>query len=223
MNQTSIKHTIDSLLIATGLTAGTTGLALGVDWIPSVSDINPIEVFAAFTSYACTYLCVKQVRFNYVLGVITTAAWALFFYQANLLGSMLQNIYLVPTLIYGWFIWGRDEKTKPVKNVRTKDIPLYLGATAVTFAGAVSIIDHFGGSVPTVEAAILTGSILAQFLLDRKKIETWYVWAAINVLAIFTYFNAGAYLAALQFVIFLGNTIYGYYDWNKSKNVPMIA
>ena len=67
------------------------------------------------------------------------------------------------------------------------------------------------------DAMILAGTILAQFLLDNKKLENWAVWAVVNVFAIYTYATAGLALAAFQYVFFLANTVYGYIIWRRSK------
>ena len=68
------------------------------------------------------------------------------------------------------------------------------------------------------DSTILAGTILAQFLLDNKKLQTWIVWAIVNVFAIYTYFTAGLSLVAFQYVFFLANTMYGYAMWKRGMN-----
>ncbi len=64
---------------------------------------------------------------------------------------------------------------------------------------------------------VMAGSILAQFLLDNKKMETWLIWTIVNVFAIYTYVNAGLSLVAFQYVFFLLNAFYGLWVWNNSR------
>lgn len=68
---------------------------------------------------------------------------------------------------------------------------------------------------PFVDSFILDLSILAQWLLDNKKLETWFVWMAVNVIAIYTYFKAGLWLAGYQYIFFLGNTFIGLKAWRN--------
>lgn len=178
--------------------------------------INWIETASVFFSFACTWLCTRQVRFNYVLGVVSTTLLVITFYQAGLYGSMVLNIYLVPTVIIGWFMWGKDKNPRPVQHVQLKKIALYLFFTALTWTGAYFIITGFGGKMVALDGWLLVGTVLAQFLLDRKKIETWIVWILVNVVSVYVYFESGLYLLAAQFALFLANAIFAYFQWRKT-------
>lgn len=178
--------------------------------------LDGLEAFAVLTSYSCTYLAVRQRRINYVVGMTSTAAYALLFHRQGLYASMVLNLYLTPALIYGWFRWNRDADTRPVTDVTWRAVPLYAAVTAVFYGGAVLVIDSFDGQLARWDAVILIGSMLAQFLLDNKKLQNWIVWAVVNVVAIYVYAEAELYLAAAQYVLFLLNTGYGYMSWKRT-------
>lgn len=178
--------------------------------------INPWETASVFFSFACTWLCTRQVRFNYVLGIISTLLLVVTFYQAKLYGSMALNLYLVPTVIYGWYMWGKDSNSRPVQRTTALGWLKYAVATLITWLGAVAAIKAFGGSVATVDGALLVGSVLAQWMLDRKKLENWIIWAIVNVASVAVYWNAGLHLLSLQFAVFFLNTIIAYREWRHS-------
>ena len=209
------RDLLESITIGLLLTTISYIIGLLANWI---HEINWLEIFAVLTSYACTYLCVKERRINYLVGVITTAAYSILFLQNSLLLSAILNIYLIPTLAYGWLRWGKDSQTRPVTNVTLRAIPIYLLVTALGWTGAAIISQAFGGAMAWADSAILAGTILAQFLLDNKKLQTWIVWAIVNVFAIYTYFTAGLSLVAFQYVFFLANTMYGYAMWKRGMN-----
>lgn len=211
------RNIIESLVIGTTLTALSYIVGIGFGWL-SATTLNWLEVFAVFTAYASTYLCVMERRINYPIGVLSSAAYAYLFLQTGLVSSAILNAYLVPTLIYGWIRWRRDENTRPVTHITLKMIPVYLGIAGLGYLGASLISQHFGGTMAWTDSVILACTILAQFLLDNKKIETWMVWGIVNIFAIYTYSTSGLPLVAFQYVLFLGNTIYGYIVWNRSKN-----
>lgn len=202
-----------SLLVGAGLTVLSYVIALAAGWLTLV---NALEAVAVFTSYACTYLCVRQRRVNYVFGVLSTAAYAALFFQSGLLASAVLNVYLVPTLVYGWIRWGSDDRTRPVTRVLGRWIPVYIGVTALAFAGAYAVISALGGQFALTDSIILILSMLAQFLLDNKKIETWFIWIAVNVIAIWQYLSAGLPLAGLQYVFFLANAVWALSVWRAS-------
>lgn len=206
---------IFAILIGIVLTGLSYLVATGAGWI---TEVNPLEAFAVFTSYGSTWLCVKQRRFNYVFGAISTAAYALLFFQYGLIASALLNAYLAPALVYGWFRWRRDSVTRPVTwvSAEPKWIPVYLLVTAAAYGGAVWLITAVGGQLAFLDAGILALTILAQFLLDNKRIETWIIWALVNVLAIYVYFTSGLPLVGFQYIFFLVNTGIGFWQWKRS-------
>ncbi len=211
------RNVVESVVIAVGLTAASYLIGGWAGWI-TLSTISWLEVFAVFTSYSCTYLCVRERRINYPIGVISSAAYALLFLQSGLLASAVLNAYLVPTLIYGWIRWRKDEQTLPVTHVRIKMIPIYVVVGLVGYGGASLLSAQLGGTMAWTDSVILIGTIIAQFLLDNKKLENWLLWAIVNIFAIYTYATTGLPLVALQYVLFLGNTLYGYIMWKRSMN-----
>lgn len=208
------RDLIESFAVGVILTTLSYIVGLAMKWVPV---LNWLEVFAVFTSYASTYLCVKERRANYPIGAISTAAYAILFLQSGLLSSAVLNAYLTPTLIYGWLRWRRDADTRPVTHVQLKWIPAYLLVAGLGYAGAALISSKLGGTMAWTDAMILAATILAQFLLDNKKLENWLVWAVVNVFAIYTYATMGLPLVAFQYVFFLMNTVYGFVIWRRSK------
>jgi len=211
------RDIVDSIVIGIVLTALSYIAGLTFGWI-SVHGFNWLEAFAVVTSYSSTWLCVKERRFNYPVGAISSVAYAYLFWKTGLLSSALLNAYLVPTLIYGWIRWRKDVNTRAVTKVSLKWLPVYVAITVIGYTGAALLSQHSGGTMAWSDSVILTGSILAQFLLDNKKLENWIAWAVVNIFAIYTYATTGLPLVAVQYVFFLANTVYGYIIWRRSMN-----
>lgn len=208
-----IKQNLYATAVGAFLTAISYLTALSFGWITS---IDWLEFFAVFTSYSCTYLCVVQSRTNYIWAVASVAAYSLLFYKAGLFGSMALNLYLIPTVIWGWYRWRPDDTTRPVKFVELKWWPVYLALSGAVWYAMSHVSAYYGGTLSTMDSFILAASILAQFLLDQKKAENWAVWAIVNVVAIKVYLDAGLFIVALQYVFFLANTVAGTWFWWKS-------
>lgn len=206
---------IQSVVVGVVLTALSYLVAVQAGW---VSEVNYLEVFAVLTAYSCTFLCVVERRINYPIGAVSNAAFSLLFFQYGLYASSITTGYLTFALIYGWFRWSSDADTRPVTRVQLAWVPLYILATFAFYVIALAIVNAVGGTLATTDTAILIGTMLAQFLLDNKKIETWFVWMAVNVFAIYTYANVGLQLTSLQYVLFLANAFYGLWMWKQSMN-----
>lgn len=211
------RDLIESIVVGVGLTALSYGIALAAGWL-TFQTLNLLEVSAVLTSYGSTYFCVRERRINYPLGALSSAAYSYLFLHNGLIASAILNAYLVPTLVYGWIRWRRDDNTRPVTHLRIKMIPLYALIAGVGYAGAALLSSKLGGAMAWTDSVILAGTILAQFLLDNKKLENWIIWAVVNVFAIYTYASSGLSLVALQYVFFLANTVYGYIIWRRSMN-----
>lgn len=209
------RNIVESVVLGIALTALSYVVGMSFGWISSV---NGLEAFAVFTSYMSTYLCVMERRFNYVAGAISTAAYCVLFLQTDLLASATVNAYLVFTLAYGWWRWRDDSNTRPVSRIQLKWLPVYALVTGVAYVGALALNSAVGGTMALTDTIILVGTILAQFLLDNKKLATWSVWAIVNVFAIYTYFHAGLALAGFQYIFFLANTVWGWHAWKQSMN-----
>jgi len=213
------RDVLESVGIGLVLTALSYAVALGAHWI---SSLNWLEVLSVITAYSGTYLCVKERRANYTIGAVSTAAYSLLFLQSGLFSSALLNAYLTPALLYGWFRWRKDSNTRPITHVSPKMIPVYLLVAVLGYAGAALLSQSLGGSMAWTDAIILAGSVLAQFLLDNKKIETWLVWALVDLFAIYTYATTGLSLVAFQYIFFTANTVYGFIIWRRSKRTTEV-
>lgn len=221
MNETlqrNINNTVLGAGIAIVLTALSYIVANALGWA-SLSEINWLEAFAVATSYLCTWLCVHQTRWNYPIGIVTTLAYSIFFWQLGLTALSIFNAYLVVSLAYGYWRWGDDEKTKPV----TWTQPIwYLGYVGLAFAiYALLYVIHtiLGQEITALDAVVAVLSGVAQFLLDNKKIENWVLWAFINIGSIVLLYQNGAFISMFQYVFFLANTVYGFISWYKTMEV----
>lgn len=211
------KHIFESIHLAIFLTGLSYIVGLQAGW---VTELNWLEIFAVFTSYSCTWLCTRQSRWNYPIGVVTTAAYSVLFWQWGALALAVFNLYLVFSLVYGWFYWRADENTRPVTNVE----PVwYLGygaigvAVLMLFLGANALFNPTGiAELSRIDVGLAVFSGIAQMMLDRKKLQNWIVWAGINIVSIPYFIQIGLPLVAFQYVFFLINTGIGYYQWRKS-------
>lgn len=213
------KFQIETFLLASAAGVVLTLLALCFGTILGVKDIPGwLEIGAVGTSFSCTFLFVLQRRQCYLWGFVTTSLYAALFWQFHLPGSAIVQVYLLGALVYGFFRWGRDADTRRVTRVKSWWWLVYILVSGVTWFGAMLISTSYGNPVPMWDSAILALSILAQWLLDNKKLETWGVWVLVNAIAVPLYWSQGLSLVAAEYVFFLGNAVWGYYEWRKSMN-----
>lgn len=211
------RYILESILLAVVLTALSHAVGFYAGWI---TELNWLEVFAVATSYSCTWLCTRQSRWNYPFGVITTAAYSVLFYQWGMIALAVFNLYLVGSLIYGWFRWGSDDNTRPVTRIPVRWYAGY-GAIGLVILGlfllANMLFNPAGlAALNPIDVGLAVASGIAQLMLDNKKLENWTLWAGIDIVSIPFFIYSGLTLVAFQYIFFLANTVIGHKQWRKT-------
>lgn len=177
-----------------------------------------LEAAATFTTYASIFMSVKQSRWNYPMGILATALYFLLFMSWGLPNMAYFNAFMTVSLIYGWFRWGSDKASIPVTRLQARWIPGYLVLGVLGYILLQLVNVYFGIDTSILDTWIAILSVVAQLLMDNKKIETWIVWAIVNVMTIVISFASGLYLVAFQYIFALGNTVLGWKSWQRTES-----
>lgn len=215
-NPTALRvstHIMISMVVATVATFLPLFLLIRTGY---VEQVDLVELAAVFLSYATVYLCVVQVRWNYLFNFLSTIMLVYVFWNTGLYGSALANLYLPIALIYGWYRWGSDRQTRPVTRTEPLHYLFYIGLGLAGWAATYLVANSLGINVPVMDSAILVLTVIAQFMMDNKKLESWLVWILLNIIAIVLYFQSGLMLAGVQYVLFLFNAIVALAAWYRS-------
>jgi len=221
-----MNKTLSSFVVATGLTAVSYALGEYYKWIdPTTTPFMLwLEIFSVWTSYSCTFLCIYQSRINYLIGAVSVAALGLLFYYKSDFASLALQTWLFPALLYGWFRWGPDLNTRPVTTLSLDwTLTAYAGVTAFIYGLCYWINNYMGGSMASLDAAILVLSILAQFMMDNKKLENWFVWIVVDIISVYEYAGQGMPILAIQMGLFGLNAVWGLYEWRKTQIASRVA
>ena len=67
------------------------------------------------------------------------------------------------------------------------------------------------------DASIVVVSVIAQWLMSRKKIESWILWVGpVDASAIILFNFAGAHMFSALYVVFLLNASVAVFQWSRS-------
>lgn len=102
----------------------------------------------------------------------------------------LQFIYFV-LLTYGWYVWryGNDaEEELPILRMTFSQFYFYavLSSFVVTLIW-MGLNDFTDSQIPLLDATVTCLSLVAQWLMCRKIIESWLLWIFIDVLYVVIY------------------------------------
>jgi nicotinamide mononucleotide transporter len=183
-----------------------------------ILDVNPLELAATLVTLACVILGVKRNLWQFPVGIVGTALFFVVVAQQKLWANAVLQVFFVFVQIYGWWYWLRGDKgSRPrIKSAnRGHVIASVIAAIVVAAGGSWALTAYTDFDLAFTDAITLSVSVVAQYLLDRKYLETWLVWLIVNVASVWLYGNAGMWLFTGLYVFFFFNAFWGWWEWRK--------
>ena len=179
-----------------------------------------LELVGTATGLCNVWLLRKQNVLAWLFGIVSVAAVGTVFYGLGLMGqAWLHLFYFFPINWWAWYHWvrgGEERAELQVSWTSWKEwlvyVPFFVGATYLV----ANFFDRVYGEAVFVywDASIVVTSVIAQWLLSRKKIENWILWVGpIDLSAIVLFFLTGAYMFAALYIVFLLNASAATYEW----------
>lgn len=154
------------------------------------------------------------------VGIVNAAAWLVLFGGAGLYTDAgLQVVYIVLG-IAGWYWWlrgGADRSRLGVSRTSRGDVyGLVVAGVAGTALLTALNLAFTDTNVPLPDAATTAVSLVAQYMMTRKLVASWYVWITVDVAYIALYIYKDLYLTALLMPVFIAMCIVGLRDWRRA-------
>ena len=182
--------------------------------------MSSLELFAAVLGAISVYLSVRQNIWSWPTAIVNVAVYAVVFYNAKLYADMgLQVIYAVLS-VYGWYEWLYGGANRTELHV-TRTSPRLGGVLAlIALGGAAALGVVLRGAtdaaLPFMDSFLSSTSLVAQWMMTRKKLEHWLVWIAVDVLYVGMFIFKHLYITAGLYTVFLVLAVLGYLDWRTS-------
>jgi nicotinamide mononucleotide transporter len=177
------------------------------------------EALGFVTGAACVYLVVGQNIWNFPIGIANNIFFLILFGQSRLYGDAGLQIVYLGLGVQGWYNWlyGGKRQT-PLQIARVSwQLLLWLGVAIVVTTWLLMLaLKAVNGSAPLLDAFTTALSLAAQYLLNRKAIESWLLWIVVDVLYIYLYITRGLHLTAMLYLVFIGLCIAGYISWQRT-------
>jgi nicotinamide mononucleotide transporter len=140
------------------------------------------------------------------------------FFRVRLYSDVLLQIYFTLTSVYGWYAWTH---AGPTADTLLRVTRLSFGGTLVWAGVAIAATAILGGAMrrytraalPIWDAAIMVLSLIAQYLLTGKVLESWVLWIAVDTLAVGVYVARRLYVTAGLYGILLALAARGLMQW----------
>ena len=182
--------------------------------------MNPLELLAALTGAVSVWLSVRQNIWSWPLAIVNVLLYTIVFYEAKLYADMgLQVIYAVIS-IYGWYEWlyGGENRTALKVSRTPRRVAGLLVVIAAAGTALLGTLLHRStdASLPWLDSALTSTSLVAQWMMTRKLLENWAVWIAVDVVYVGMFVYKSLYVTAVLYAVFLILAARGWFEWRRS-------
>jgi len=167
------------------------------------------------------WLTIRQNILCFPAGIVNVGIYSFIFFDSRMYANALLQLVYLALLIYGWIHWkSRTASAQfPVTTAgrSLSFILLIIGVTTSILLGYL-MKETTDAPLPYWDATTTSMSLIAQWMVARKKIENWLLWVAADVIYVGMYIAQSLYLTAVLYFIFLILAIKGYIEWRKALN-----
>jgi len=186
--------------------------------------VSLIEWIAVACGLANVLLIIRRSIWNYPFGFAMVVLYFFIFWQFKLYSEAFLQVYFFVIQFYGLWNWlqGQAQDGRVlVATLPRKTFAVYMAITVVAWILISGAMDKFtDAAAPRWDAAVAALSVVAQFLMSRRHLESWLLWIAVDILAIGLFFTRDLVPTAALYAVFLVLAITGYLQW---RNAPRSA
>ncbi|WP_375388366.1 nicotinamide riboside transporter PnuC [uncultured Amnibacterium sp.] len=194
-----------------------------LDWLAA----NWTEVLGFGTGAICVLLAARRNIWNFPIGIANNLVFIVLFVGAALYADAgLQIVYLVLGAM-GWAAWarrGREEEVGFAKRTpRPAVVPLVVAAVVGTVVLTFVLTTFTDSTTQLADASTTSVSLVAQFMLNRRWIENWFVWIAVDVAYVGLYAVKGLWITGALYLLFIALCVGGYRAWMRHRAMEVDA
>lgn len=187
-----------------------------VPWL----QMSPLEITATVFGLWSVIAYVRESVWAWPTGLVNVLLYILLFWNIKLYADTgLQFVY-VGLQIYGWWQWLHGGAGRQELRISRTSIRLWLVLAAVAAVAYVPmglLLDHFTDTdVPWWDSAPAVTSLIAQWMISKKKLENWWVWIVTDLVYIPLYLHKQLYLTTGLYALFLVLCILGARQWHRT-------
>jgi len=186
-----------------------------------------LELLAAVSGLLCVWLTVRQNIWCWPIGLIQIIVYLYIFWTVKLYSDVLLQVVFLVLQFHGWHNWlhgGKDRKELDISLLSSRGRALWATAALVGTALLGAAMHRWtDATLPYWDAGATALSLIAQWLMNRKKLESWWLWITVDILSVGIYLAKNLYWTAGLYTVFLVMATLGLLEWRKTLSEPELA
>ena len=188
-------------------------------------NIDQLELGGLVFGLLAVWFLIKQNILTWPAGIIYISISFVIFWRIQLYGDFILHIFFLFLNVYGWYYWkkGNQNQEVPVTSMNIKNnlqLAIITGFGILIFGYFLqqlpNLIDGLApASIPYWDATTSILSVTGMWLTTRKKIENWYYWLAVDIVASIIYMYKGIYFYSFLYGVYILMAVWGYLEWKK--------
>lgn len=198
-----------------------------LDQLISWAISNWVEITGTIFGLAYIFFSIKQHILTWPIGLITSVLYIYVFFVSKFYADMALQGYYVWVSVYGWYLWHKGQDTDTLeKALKVTKTSLRMGLVLLLVSLALTVAIYFilsrftDSPVPFGDALTTAFSIVATWMLARKKLEHWILWVLIDAFSMALYIYKGLYATTVLFGVYTIAAVIGYFEWRRSMKEP---
>jgi nicotinamide mononucleotide transporter len=193
---------------------------MNLDHLLTLATQNRWEILAVVFGIISVYLSTRENIWSWPTALINVGLYFVVFYEAKLYADMgLQVVYFALSL-YGWYEWlyGGENRTELHVSQTSRALGVRLIVIGVVCAATLgtALARFTDAALPYLDSATTSTSLVAQWMMTRKILENWAVWAIVDVVYVGMFIFKKLYLTAGLYSVFFVLAVMGYVQWKRS-------
>ncbi len=158
----------------------------------------------------------------WIVGLIMPCVHGTLYFTAGLYADSAMQLYYILAGLYGWVIWRKGtSRNKACKHHAIGHTPYTLWPLLIAVYGVLHLALYLAlryltdSTVPFFDAMTTALSMVAMWMLSRKFVEQWLIWALVDLLTVGLYLYKEIPLTAALYALYTVLAFVGWLRWRR--------
>ena len=189
--------------------------------------MTPLELAGNAFTLLSVWFARRNSLHTWWAGLVGVTLYGFVFFEARLYADTALQVFFFATCVAGWWQWAHGGPRRGELAITRLSAPLRAATALAVVGGAVVagfLFDRLtDAALPYADSFILSGSVVAQLLMMRRKLEHWPIWICVDVMAVGVYSARSLYLTAVVYALLLAMCVQGIVIWRRQHGAARAA